>query len=42
MAKSTNRPSNQIFLISVGGARGAMVIVVGTEHGDTSSNLGRD
>ena len=25
-----------------GGARGAMVIVVGTGHGDTSSNPGRD
>ena len=28
--------------IGIGGARGVMVIVVGTEHGDTSSNLGRD
>ena len=28
----------QIF----GGARGVMVIVVGNEHGDTSSNPGRD
>ena len=25
-----------------GGARGVMVIVVGNEHGDTSSNPGRD
>ena len=25
-----------------GGARGVMVIVVGNEDGDTSSNLGRD
>ena len=25
-----------------GGARGVMVIVVGNEHGDMSSNLGRD
>ena len=25
-----------------GGARGLMVIVVGNEHGDTSSNPGRD
>ena len=26
----------------LGGSRGAMVIVVGNEHGDTSSNTGRD
>ena len=26
----------------VGGARGVMVIVVGNEHGDMSSNPGRD
>ena len=25
-----------------GGARGVIVIVVGNEHGDTSSNTGRD
>ena len=25
-----------------GGARGVIVIVVGNEHGDTSSNPGRD
>ena len=25
-----------------GGARGVVVIVVGNEHGDTSSNPGRD
>ena len=28
--------------ITDGGARGVMVIVVGNEHGDTSSNPGRD
>ena len=28
--------------IKVGGARGVIVIVVGNEHGDTSSNPGRD
>ena len=28
--------------INSGGARGVMVIVVGNEHGDTSSNPGRD
>ena len=28
--------------IVCGGARGVMVIVVGNEHGDTSSNLRRD
>ena len=26
----------------VGGARGVVVIAVGNEHGDTSSNPGRD
>ena len=29
-------------LYTIGGARGVMVIVVGNEHGDTSSNPGRD
>ena len=28
--------------VHLGGARGVMVIVVGNEHGDTSSNPGRD
>ena len=28
-------------MIIYGGARGVMVIVVGNEHGDTSSNPGR-
>ena len=28
--------------IFYGGARGVMVIVAGSGHGDTSSNLGRD
>ena len=28
--------------VITGGARGVMVIVVGNEHGDTSSNPGRD
>ena len=28
--------------LSLGGARGAIVIVVGNEHGNTSSNPGRD
>ena len=28
--------------LNIGGARGVMVIVVGNEHGDTSSNPGRD
>ena len=27
---------------AIGGARGVMVIVVGSGHGDTSSNPGRD
>ena len=31
-----------IFRDYVGGACGVMVIVVGNEHGDTSSNPGRD
>ena len=29
-------------VVSSGGARGVIVIVVGNEHGDTSSNPGRD
>ena len=29
-------------LLIKGGARGVIVIVVGNEHGDTSSNPGRD
>ena len=28
--------------VVVGGARGVVVIAVGNEHGDTSSNPGRD
>ena len=28
--------------ITIGGARGVMVIVIGNEHGDTVSNPGRD
>ena len=28
--------------MKAGGARGVMVIAVGNEHGDTSSNPGRD
>ena len=31
-----------IITIINGGARGVIVIVVGNEHGDTSSNPGRD
>ena len=30
------------YYVHLGGARGAIVIVVGNEHGDTSSNPGRD
>ena len=30
-----------LTVITGGGARGVMVIVVGNEHGDTSSNPGR-
>ena len=29
-------------LVTVGGARGVIVIVVGNEHSDSSSNPGRD
>ena len=29
------------FMAHMGGARGVMVMVVGNEHGDTSSNPGR-
>ena len=31
-----------IMIGAFGGARGVIVIVVGNEHGDTSSNPGRD
>ena len=31
-----------IYVGTDGGARGVIVIVVGNEHGDTSSNPGRD
>ena len=30
------------LVLFYGGARGVIVIVVGNEHGDTSSNPGRD
>ena len=30
------------LLLLLGGARGVMIIVVGNENGDTSSNPGRD
>ena len=32
----------QTYQYTYGGARGVVVIVVGNEHGDTSSNPGRD
>ena len=32
----------QTIFFSLGGARGVMVIVVGNEHGDSSSNPGQD
>ena len=31
-----------LFQVTIGGDRGVIVIVVGNEHGDTSSNPGRD
>ena len=31
-----------VIVIGDGGARGIIVIVVGNEHGDSSSNPGRD
>ena len=31
-----------LLCINIRGARGVVVIVVGNEHGDTSSNPGRD
>ena len=37
-----NRIVFQIYYYHSGGARGVMVIVEGTGHGDTSSNPGRD
>ena len=35
-------PNNTIYIYICGGAHGVMVIVVGIEHDDTSSNPGRD
>ena len=32
----------ELLTVTVGGACGVMVIVVGNGHGDTSSNPGRD
>ena len=32
----------EFYRLLFGGARGVIVIVVGNEHGDTSSNPGRD
>ena len=37
-----DRISDFWFCRVFGGARGVMVIVVGNEHGETSSNPGRD
>ena len=31
-----------VMYLLIGGTRGVMIIVVGNEHGDTSSNPGRD
>ena len=31
-----------IYMVWLGGARGVMVIVAGSGHGDASSNPGRD
>ena len=45
MAKTQNLPQEICRVISnhhFGGARGVIVIVVGNEHGDTISNLGRN
>ena len=38
--QTNKQPTN--LKLSLRGARGEMVIVVGNEHGDTSSNPGRD
>ena len=37
-----NSNSNNIITFIFGGARGVIVIIVGNEHGDMSSNPGRD
>ena len=42
-AKCATATKSKTAVTSIrGGARGVMVIVVGNEHGDTSSNPGRD
>ena len=40
--KNEQNSLNIIFQDEGGGARGVIVIVVGNEHGNTSSNPGRD
>ena len=35
-------PINDYHPSIIGGARGVVIIAVGNEHGDTSSNPGRD
>ena len=42
MTKENDIKSYLTKEIIIGGARGVMVIVVGNEHGDTSSNPGQD
>ena len=39
---SVLKTKNSDYNTAYGGARGVIVIIVGNEHGDTSSNPGRD
>ena len=38
LSKSQEKNDHLIYMNDTGGARSVMVIVVGNEHGDTSSN----
>ncbi len=42
MVLDTSLLSTQQYRVRIGGARGVIIIVVGNEHGDTSSNPGRN
>ena len=42
IARELLQTNQALSFILIGGARGVIVIVVGNEHGDTSSNPGRD
>ena len=42
LQNESNKSTRELSIISLIGTCGVIVIVVGNEHGDTSSNPGRD